>query len=79
MEYPVELLWYGAFKTDFLLCYGVDELQHFGMEAEAVDRGRLVAVAILAVADDGASFGGEMHAYLVGASGLQMELDEGIN
>ena len=63
----------------YLLGGRVDELEHSGMQTQAVDRREGIAVAILAVAYNGATFGGEMHAYLVGASGLEMELDEGIN
>ena len=49
------------------------------MEAEAVDRRGFIAVTVFAVANDGATFGRQMYADLVGTACLQMELDEGIN
>ena len=57
----------------------MDELQHFGMQAKAVNRAGFIAVTVLAIAYDGATLGGEMDTALVGSSGLQMEFDEGIN
>ena len=57
----------------------MDELQHFGVQTEAVNRAGFVAVTVLAVAHYRASFGRQMHADLVRSPGLQMELDEGIN
>ncbi len=57
----------------------MDELQHFGMQAKAVNRAGFIAVPVLAIAYDGATFGSEMDTDLVGSSGLQMEFDEGIN
>ena len=57
----------------------MDELQHFGMQTEAVNRAGFVAVTVLAVAHYRASFGRQMHTDLVRSPGLQMEFDEGIN
>ena len=56
----------------------MDELQHFGVEAEAVNGAGLIAVPVLAVAHYRTAFGRQMHTDLVGAAGLEVELDEGI-
>ena len=57
----------------------MDESQHLGMEAEAVDRRGFIAVPVFAVAYHRTPFGRQMYADLVGTACLQMELDEGIN
>ena len=57
----------------------MDELQHFGMQAKAVNRAGFIAVSVLAIAYNRATLGGEMDTDLVGSSGLQMEFDEGVN
>ena len=57
----------------------MDELQHFGMQAKAVNRAGFIAVTVLTVSHNRATLGSEMDTDLVGSSGLQMEFDEGIN
>ena len=42
----VELFGNGGFEADFLLRYGMDELQHLGVQAEPVDGRGLVAVPV---------------------------------
>ena len=57
----------------------MNESQHFGMEAEAVDRRGFIAVTVFAVAYHRTPFGCQMYADLVGTACLQMQFDEGIN
>lgn len=57
----------------------MDESQHFGMQAQAVDRRGFIAVPILAVAYHRTPFGRQVYADLVGTACLQMQFDEGIN
>ena len=54
----------------------MDELEHLGVEAEAVNRRILVAMAILAVANHGMVDALHMHTDLVGTAGLEVELDK---
>ena len=55
----------------------MDEGQHLGMQAEAIDRTVIQAMTILTVAHYGMTDRGEMDTDLVGATGLEVELDEG--
>ena len=49
------------------------------MEAEPVDRTILISIAVLAVPYHRMPQGLHMHTDLVGASGLEVEFDEGVN
>ena len=57
-----------------LLRNWVDELQYFGVEAESVRRGELVAVSVLTVAQYRVSDRGQMYTNLIGATGLKVQL-----
>jgi hypothetical protein len=56
----------------------MDERQHLGVQAEAVDRAVLVTMTVLAVTHYRTSFGGKVNTDLVRAPGFQMQFDEGI-
>ena len=64
---------------DSLLRSGVDELQHFGMEAKAVDRRGLIAMTVLAVSNNRTTFARQMDTNLIRTTGLEVEFYEGIN
>ena len=70
--YYIELFGNRALETNRLFGYGVNEGEDFGMEAETVDGRILVSMAILAVADHRAAFGGEVDTDLVRAAGLEV-------
>lgn len=79
MQHSVKFFGNGTLESHFFLRYGMNELQHFGMQTQTVNRAGFVAVTILAVSDHRTAFRSEVYADLVRASGLQMELHEGIN
>jgi len=55
----------------------MNESQHFGVEAETVDRRGLVAVTVLAVTDYRTTLARKMNANLIGTTGLEVQFDEG--
>ena len=77
-QYSIEFFGDGRFKADGFFGHGMNESEHFGVQAESVNRRRLVTVPVLAVADDRTTFGGEVHADLVRATGFEMEFNKRI-
>ena len=77
MQGAVEFFGNGGFEADLLLGSGMDKGQHLGMQAEAIHRTIVEAMTILTVAHYGMTHRSEMHADLVGAAGLEVELKKG--
>lgn len=75
MEDVKEVTRNGSLEMHLLLCHGVDELQHTGMERQAIN-GRYIAATILAVAYHRMPQTCQMHADLVRAARLQVQLHQ---